>query len=234
MSRGARRAIIAVVVLVALLIAADRISLAVAESVAADSIKSSQHLDTSPSVSAKGFPFLTQLVAGRYDEIDVRARGVTVDPSGRHLRIDSVAVVLHGVHVSHGYSVFRADTATATALIRYADLSRALGTAITYAGNGRVRASAGVSVAGVNLSGSVSARPRLTTASTLSFADPQVSAGGITVPDQLTQALSSIFKPTISLAALPFGLTFTAIDATSDGVVADLRGANLVYDSRST
>src|SRR4051812_19468376 len=169
MSRRARRAVIAIVVLIVLLIAADRISLVVAEGVAADSIKSSQHLSAAPSVSAKGFPFLTQLISGDYDEIDVKARGLNVDPSGRQLRVDSIAVVLHGVHVSHGFSVVRANTANATALIHYADLSRSLGTSISYAGSGRVRASAGVSVGGVSLSGSVSAKPQLTSSSTLSF-----------------------------------------------------------------
>jgi len=232
MSRGARRAVIAIVVLLALLIAADRISLVVAEGVAADSIKSSQHLDSTPSVSAKGFPFLTQLISGNYDEIDVKAHGLTVDPSGRQLRVDVVTVVLHGVHVSHGYSVLQADRADATALIRYTDLSRTLGTSITYAGSGRVRASAGVTVGGVTLRGSVSARPDLTSSSTLSFADPQVSAAGISVPTALTNTLSSIFQPTISLAALPFGLTFTAITATAAGVVAHLRGTHVTYDSR--
>jgi len=69
--------------------------------------------------------------------------------------------------------------------------------------------------------------------SKLGFADPQVSAAGVSVPDALTNTLSAIFQPTINLAALPFGLTFTAITATPSGVVVSLRGNDVVYDSRS-
>jgi hypothetical protein len=234
MSRGLRRGIIAALVLVALLVTADRISLVVAEGVAANSIKTSQHLDSDPSVSAKGFPFLTQLVSGHYDEIDVKAHGVEVNQGGHPLRIDVVSVVLHGVHVSHGFSVVRADTATARALISYADLSSTLGSTISYAGAGRVKASASVTVAGVKITGAVSVRPELTSAKTLRFADPQVSALGITAPAALSQALTSIFADSISLAGLPFGLQFSNIEATSDGIVVDLRGTDTVYDSRTS
>lgn len=233
MSRGMRRWVIALLVVLALLTAADRISLVVAENVAASTIKSSQHLASTPSVSVKGFPFLTQLISGSYDEIDVQAHGVQVDPAGHPLRVDSVGVALRGVHLSHGFSVLQAKSAVATAMIKYADLSHTLGTTVSYAGAGRLTASASVTVAGVNLGGSVTARPELTSASTLSFADPKISVLGFAAPDALDQALTSIFATTISLAGLPFGLHFDAIEATQRGVVIELRGSNLVYESRS-
>ena len=49
------------VLLVVLLVVADRLAARVAGQVVADRIKASQHLTTTPKVSVKGFPFLTQL-----------------------------------------------------------------------------------------------------------------------------------------------------------------------------
>lgn len=232
MSRGIRRGLIALVVLLGLLVAADRISLAVAENVAANSLETSQHLDSQPSVSATGFPFLTQLVSGHFDEIDVTARGLQLGPGGRRLRVDTVRAVLDGVHTSHGFGVIQADTASATALIKYADLSRTLGSTVTYAGGGRVQASAGVTIAGTSLRGSVSVRPGLGSSNTLTFGEPQVSALGVTAPAALSQALAAIFAEGIPLAGLPFGMHFTAISAAPTGIAVGLHGANVVYDSR--
>ena len=231
MTRGARRSIIGVVVLVVLLIAADRISLIVAEGVAATSIKDSQHLDSTPSVSAKGFPFLTQLISGHYGEVDVSAHGVEVGAADRSLRVDTVSVALHNLHISHGFTVLETGTATATALISYTDLSHTLGTTVSYAGSGRVSASAGLTIAGVALRGSVTVRPVLASGNQLAFSDTQVSALGVAAPPELNQMLSNIFDTAISLASLPFGLKFTGIDAGQAGIIVSLVGTNLRYDS---
>ena len=66
-----------VVILVVVLIAADRISLLIAESQIADRVQKSQELSAHPHVSIKGFPFLTQVLGGRYHEVDVSVRGIT-------------------------------------------------------------------------------------------------------------------------------------------------------------
>lgn len=231
-SRGPRRALIALVVLATLLVAADRISLVVAEGAAANSIKSSQHLESTPSVSVSGFPFLTQLISGHYDDVVVRATGLPVGADGRRLRVSSVTVTLHDVHVSHGFDVVRAGTASAIATVSYPDLSAALNTTVTYAGSGRVAASAGATALGVEVRGTVSALPELTTDDQLRFADIQVSALGAALPGALNSLLGDVFKPQFPLATLPFGLRFVTLTATKAGVVVTLYGNNTVYDSR--
>ncbi len=87
--------IIALVILVVVLIAADRISLLVAESQIADRVQKSQGLASHPNISIKGFPFLTQVLGGRYHEVDVSVRGVTRD----NLTVDKLSVRAHGVSV---------------------------------------------------------------------------------------------------------------------------------------
>jgi len=93
-----------------------------------------------------GFPFLTQLVSGKYDDIHVTADDVTVADGSTSLRIAQLDVTLHHVTVSRDFTSARSQYGTATALVHYADLAQLLGTQLSYAGAGRVRASAQVGV----------------------------------------------------------------------------------------
>jgi hypothetical protein len=131
-----RRLVVLLLVLVGLLLVADRIAVTVAQSHVADRIRVDQHLDRTPDVSIGGFPFLTQPVT------------VTVhDVTAGALRVQRLTAHLHGVHVpfsavAHG-SVSRVpvDRASAELVVTYADLDAALsgqGVQVSYAGAGRV------------------------------------------------------------------------------------------------
>jgi hypothetical protein len=85
--------VIALVILVVLLIAADRISLLIAETQIADRVQKSQELSARPQVSIKSFPFLTQVLGGRYHEVDVSVRNITRN----NLTVDKLSVRAHGV-----------------------------------------------------------------------------------------------------------------------------------------
>jgi hypothetical protein len=227
--RWRRRLLVAVVVSVALLVAVDRISLIVAERVAASTIQQSQHLQHKPSVSVRGFPFLTQLVSGSYDDIEVVAHDVEVGTSIRPLRVMTVAVRLESVTITNNFRTVHAKRALATASIGYADLSTTLGATVSYAGAGRVVASAGISVAGVPLQGSISALPQVSSSAELTFADTRVSFAGAALPPQLDSALAAIFGHSIPLDGLPFGLRYVGLTAGKSGIALRLAGQNLAY-----
>src|SRR3954469_2456645 len=161
MSTALRRVLVTVAVLVVLLVVADRVGNYVGERVAANTIKESQHLSSTPSVDIAGFPFLTQLAAGDFDKVTIRADDIPVGNQTRELDLAHLNVVLHGVSVPRDLSSVHADSAVATAKVTYAELSRTLGVHVTYAGNGRVRATTSVTVLGRTISGSITARPRL-------------------------------------------------------------------------
>src|SRR5438309_2600442 len=74
---------ITVLVLVGLFVAADRVAVAVAQSAAAKTLKSSEHLDTTPTVRVAGFPFLTQIVHRKLSHVTVTDDHVTVGSHGR-------------------------------------------------------------------------------------------------------------------------------------------------------
>jgi hypothetical protein len=227
-----RRLLLAVVILAGVLVAADRITLVVAERAAATTIQRSQHLNSAPSVTVAGFPFLTQLATGDFSKISVRADGVQAGSGSRALRIARVEVVLHRVHVPRDLSRVEADSATATGTISYADLSKTLGITMGYGGlshgAGRVRATASVTVAGQQISGTISAGVQLS-GSDLEFVDPQLGVDGSSIPAAAVPLLQSVFGAPLSLASLPFGVKVTGVHATAQGVTIDLSGADLVY-----
>jgi hypothetical protein len=218
-----------VLVLAALFVAADRIALHIAEDKAAETLQSSQHLNTKPDVSVAGFPFLTQLATGEFDEVTISASNL--DVGNDTVQIASLVVHLHHVTVPRDYSQVRARTAVADARIGYDELSRALHVQVTDAGGGRLSAKPTVTVAGQTFSGTVSAVPR-TSGNTIRFADPKVGVGSVNLPAVAVHALADVFSKAISLAGLPFNVQVTGASVATDGLAVQLTGHNLVY-SRS-
>lgn len=226
--RTARWLLIAALVLVALLVAADRIGCLIAERVAADTLQDSQHLEHRPDVHVDGFPFLTQLVAGHFDQIRASTTDVVTGSGQRSLRIDEISAKLRDVDVSRDFSRATAGTLRATGKIAFSDLSRALGLPVRYADGGRVVVSASATVAGQRVSGNVSAVPQIVD-QTLRFAQPRISVARGTVPQPVADALAAAFGAPLSLRGLPFGLTVQDVHADPDTLVITLAAANLTF-----
>jgi hypothetical protein len=231
------RLVIALVILAGLLVAADRIALVVAERAAGKTIQIAEHLDGAPSVSVAGFPFLTQLVVGHFDKVTLSASDLTVGQQGRTVRISSVRAVLRGVRVARDLSSVHADTATATSAISYSDLSATVGVPLSYGGPspdgvGRVTARKTVSVAGQQISGSVTAEVKIE-GGALRFVGPVVSidgAGSAAVPQSVVDAFSGLFGDPVALTQLPFGLTVRSVSADRAGVHITLAGKDVTFD----
>jgi hypothetical protein len=66
-----RRLVVVLLLLVAVLAVLDRVGADAAERAVAERIQRDQGLAVRPDVSIHGFPFMTQLIAGDYDEVDV-------------------------------------------------------------------------------------------------------------------------------------------------------------------
>ena len=226
--RAVRWLIISAVGLIVLLVVGDRVGAAIAERIAADALQSSQHLDSRPEVDIGGFPFLTQLISGSYDEITVTAENVPLGVRAHGLVLSRLQVVLHDLTVSGSFSHFHAETATADATLDYAQLGRVVGADLQYAGNGRVEAVKKVTFAGHTFNARVSARPTLEGQS-LSFTDTRVD-GVVGVPDFVVASLTQLYRVTIPLQSVPFDVQLQSLSAGSDGVTLAMTGRNLVYD----
>ncbi len=224
-TRVLRRVVIGVLILLALLVAADRIGVLLAERAAASTLQTSEHLSERPSVGIGGFPFLTQIAAGSLDKVTVRASDVVVG-NRPTLRLSSVDATLHGLSVSRDLSTVRADSAQGTGVVPYAELTRLLGVRVNYGGAGRVVAHPAVTVAGQQFSTAVSAQVSVD-GGILRFGSPRVA--DTSVPQVVVDQLQAVFGLNVPLTGIPFGLQVHSVTAGSDGVAITLVGHQLSY-----
>jgi hypothetical protein len=226
-SRWPRRIAITLVIIVVLLVVADRAGDYVAERKAGDTIETSQHLTSRPDVDIAGFPFLTQAVEGSFDKITVTAKNFVIDPNGAKLMVARLQVVLHRLSVSRSFSSFHADSADATALITYGDLGRALQANVAYAGDGRITASKSVSLAGQTVTPSITATPQLVDGA-LAFGAATVNGLG-SISAAVAAALQAATKQRLSLDGFPLGVRVQKLTADAGGVHLELAGQDLTY-----
>jgi LmeA-like phospholipid-binding len=223
-----RKLLIALVVLVVLLVAADRIGVAVAENQISDRIASSYGLDAKPQVTITGFPFLTQVVAGDYQQINVSVSQIQADGATLH----DLNVHLMGVHATvgqllgNGSSMVTADRATGTAIVGFGTVNKRLpaglhvepdGDDLTVSGNVsyhglQVPVKATVAL-GVSGSG-VTVRPVNVTV-----------AGGISLPAVYASQLRAV----VPLGQLPLHLHLTSVRVTPGGLQIGASAQNVQF-----
>jgi hypothetical protein len=209
-----RRLVVLVVITVALLVLVDRLAVGAADHVVAGRIQTQENLSSRPSVSIGGFPFLTQAVRGKYDDVTLTVHHFSRAP----VQVDTITVELHGVHVSLGavfsqhLSSVPIDAAAARVLLSYDDLNaylRPKGTTVSSDGDARVRVSGSVTVAGQQLSASGAATIDVTSDSLVLRA-----ANGVSVA--------------IPLGGLPFGIKLQSAKATNQGIEVNATAQGLV------
>ena len=151
--RGRRRpvrrsvmALFAVIVILILLVIADRVALAVTENQFADQFQK-QGFPVKPSVTIEGFPFLTQLAGKDFNTVDISASNVPAGP----VTISSLHATINGMHISSFSSSASAkvDKLNATAFISFGALAAAgnlggTGVTLTQDGPDKVKISAGL------------------------------------------------------------------------------------------
>jgi hypothetical protein len=222
-------AMVAVVVVLGLLVVADRVALGVVESRIASTIQQDQQLQSRPSVKIDGFPFLTQVARHRFGRVtfratDIKAGGTTA------VDVASVSAVLNDVRTSNDFSSATAATATGTGTVTYAALSDQLGTTLSWGGTtsgteDRLKATPKVTVLGQTLSASVTAQVQVTSAHTIGFTNVKVV--GVGVPQLFVSGLEKVFAGSLTVSDLPAGLSLRAVSPTPEGVTLTLTGTNV-------
>ncbi|KOG87781.1 LmeA family phospholipid-binding protein [Streptomyces varsoviensis] len=231
--RGLRILLIVVVVLGILFVAADRVAVYFAENEAAKKIKSSQNLSETPDVSIKGFPFLTQVADSKLDEVHVGVDGVSASAGGRSIRVTKLDATLHDVKINSSFSSATADTATGSAHISYADLTKAAdpGVKVSYGGrdkNGtsQVKVSAGVPVP---VLGRTVERSVVSTVTMVHGDTIRLHADS--VPGQEIPGLEGLIRKKIDfdrkIDGLPRGLKLDKITTNEDGVDITVTGSHV-------
>ena len=232
--RALRRLIIVLVILFGLFVAADRIAVRMAESEAASKLQSSRDLAQKPSVSIGGFPFLTQLLDSKLDEVKVHANDMAVHgPSGPSVTLETFDADLKGVKVSSNYSTAVADTATGTAVISYASLTAALPNhpTVSYGGDGKVKVSGKVDIPILGeqqVSGT--ADISVVNGDTIGISNISDLSGLSGIDQAAASIVTAFLEPQFQLQGLPTGLKLTQLQAVPDGVSISVTGTNVVLD----
>lgn len=230
--RALRVVVILLLVLGGLFVAADRIAVQLAENEAAGQIQRSQDLNEKPSVSIQGFPFLTQVVDRRLDEVEAELDGITAETTGLALRVDQVDVVLRDVRISEGYSSATAGQATGRVLITYPDLTEAAppGVTIGYGGTGagesKVKVTAGfpVPILGQELERSLTSTVSIAGRNTVQLQADEVPFSDIPGAEEEIRKRTD-FQRTID--GLPSGLELKRVEATEQGIAILVNGTDV-------
>lgn len=215
-----RRLVIALLVLAALLVVADRVTVRLAEQAVATQAQRNAGLSSAPTVKLRGFPFLTQALRGQYGRIDLQAEDL--DRGG--VRVSRLTATLHDARIplseALGGSVTSIPVAglDATAIVTYADLahrSSLMGVSIVPEGDA-VRVTGRITVMGQAV--------RVSALSTVSLRTGRiaVTARSLRVlgqsSPQLVNALAGKLDLLVPVGNLPFDLHLTGLAVTPDGL----------------
>lgn len=235
MRRGIRILLTLIVVLGGLFVAADRLAVAYAESQAAQKIQSAKGLADKPSVSIKGFPFLTQVLARDLNEVTVSVNDVTTSTGGvstdgtQPLRVARFTADLHNVRINGNFSGAVADTATGTALIPYSDVTKLVAGQLSGAVSDASVGYGGTDSSGqgqVKISGSVQV-PFLGSQQISGVAPVDIRNGNslaLSLPSGVRRLIGGQSGMSWPLSGLPSGITLSGVQATSQGLVVSLSG----------
>ena len=214
-----KKLVIALVVLLVLLVGADRVAEQVAEGRIAQQLAA--ELAARPTVEIGGFPFLTQALRGRYQDIAVSGdsasrQGVRVTDFRAHL--EGVRVPLSDALAGRVGAV-PVDQVRGTALVSYADFAHAAnvpGLQLAPAGD-QVRVSGPVQVLGQDLTVSALSDVRLDGTDVVLTAQ-RLEVGGQQVSGPVSAALSGRLDLRVPTAGLPYDLVLTDVRTTERGI----------------
>jgi hypothetical protein len=230
-----RRLIGLLVVLLVLVVGADRGGAVLAAHVVASKLKTSASLATEPAVTIHGVPFLTQAFSGRYDDVELKI----VDLARGGVRLATLDVALRGVRlpladaISGQVSSVPVDGITATAVVTYADIAlrgAIAGLSVQPAGS-LVKVTGRITVLGQSVTASAESTVRLDGGNLV------VTAQKVSVLGQssgvLNGALAGRLDLRVPIGTLPYGLKLTGVHATDAGVVLDARSGATVLRVRA-
>ena len=215
------RALLVVLLLLGgLALAADRGAEAVAEDRVAQLVAERGGLAGQPQVEIGGFPFLTQALGGRYDDVRISLTGADLgQPEGT-----SADVSLRGVEVapsdvlSGSVQQVPVERVDGTATLSYALLAEQLGPGTTVTRDGdRLRVQRTVEVGGVSVPLTATGTVSLD-GDTLVVDVDDASGAGVDVPDVLLDQVSDALDVRYRIPQLPFGLQVTGVAPADDGV----------------
>jgi hypothetical protein len=213
--------LITLIVIIVVLVGADRAAKAITENQMASQVQSSLGLSGKPDVNIQGFPFLTQLATRDFRTVNVNASNETITASSAGsglLKISSLTATLHGMHI-HGTNSATVDQFNASALINFTALGDVGGIpqGITLSADGPNRIKAEISLGPL----SDSAVAQVTKTGSNQINVKVIDAGGIPI-----DLLGNLANFNITIPKLPPGVTIQGISVTQQGLRITAAGQN--------
>jgi hypothetical protein len=215
-----RALLVVALLLIGLVLVADRVAVGFAEDRVAEQVAEKGGLAGTPEVDIDGFPFLTQAVGGRYDEVRISLTAEQLgQPEGT--RAD---VVLRGVEVplssvlAGSVQEVPVERIDGTATVSYALLSAQLGpgTELEREGDG-LRITRTVEVLGQRVRLTATGQVALD-GSDLVVDVEEASGAGVDVPGFLLDRAADLLDLRYAVPTLPFGLQLTGVRPAAGGV----------------
>ena len=205
--------LLTLVVLAALLVGADLVAVRVAEGVIASQTQASGGFSQRPAVDVRGFPFLTQALAGRYDDVRVSASGTV---SGTP--VERLDVALQGVRLPLSQAL-SGDVATVPVeglagdvLLGYRYLSEQAGDGLQVSPAGELlRVKGTVRVLGQTLTATALSAVRLDDQGRVVVRAREVAGVDLSL-------LGERFDFRVPVDGLPYGLELTGLRVTPAGL----------------
>jgi hypothetical protein len=215
-----KKLVVLLLVLIALAVVADRVGVRMAQAAVATQLAQRGGLNGTPQVQIDGFPFLTQAVGGRYDDVRVHLTAAELgQPAGTaaDISLRGVRLPLSDV-LSRTVQQVPVDRVDGTATLPYALLSAQLGGDATVSGEGSgVRVTRTVQVLGRDLPLTASGTVTLDGEDVVVHVE-QAEAVGVSIPAALLQRAAGLLDVRYPVPALPFGLQVTGLQPGPDGV----------------
>ncbi|WP_028804341.1 DUF2993 domain-containing protein [Streptomyces sp. 142MFCol3.1] len=242
--RALRIILIVVVVLGGLFVIADRVAVGFAEDEAADRIKSTEGLSSTPDVSIEGFPFLTQVVSGELDDVKIGIKDYEASTGGTNaatakIRIDDLSAEMHGVAFSGDYSSATADSATGTATISYDELLKAARSepaqvapgvtaqviGLSDGGDGKVKVTVSATVLGTKLPQPVSVLSSVSVhGDTVRVHADSLPKLGVELAEGRIRSITDFQQ---KIDELPGGIELDKVEAAEGGVDISVKGSDV-------
>ncbi|MGA5198666.1 DUF2993 domain-containing protein [Streptomyces exfoliatus] len=224
--RALRILLIVAVVLGGVLVGIDRLAVAYAESEASGRVKLSAARTESIEVDIKGFPFLTQVADQRFDEIDVKATGVSATAGSKRIRVGELTMALRDVTVTGDWAGAKAGSASGTALISYADLTAASDreATVAYGENGKVKVTGGVTVMGRTLTRTVLSTVTVVNGDTIKVRADEVPGEGIPGIEEMVRERTDFERPIGVIA----GMKVEKVEPRPEGLAVTVSGRDIV------
>lgn len=232
-----RRLLIGLLVVVVLLVVADRVGAAYANRRLAAQVRTELALQRDPTVRIRGVPFLTQAIGGRYRDVQVLLPDVDSGP----LQNVAIDARLRGVHAPLG-EVLRGriaevavDRITGELTIGYDDLARASGIPglrIVRAGDA-LRVSGSVRVLGRQVDASGVGRVEVDGSDIVITAE-QAEVEGVQLPPAALESAARALSFAVSPRSLPLSLRITAVRTEQDALLVSAESDDAVLRRAGT